>query len=131
MKLTDTLPTLFHHNRWANLRILERCSELSEEQLTATTAGAYGTIQDTIQHIIIAEQSYLSRISTGQPYRRPKGSPPLTIPEMTDAVRASGSGLIEWASRVKASDVVQVDWDGTPRDVPKTIILTNTVPKLW
>ena len=39
---------------------------------------------DTLQHIVSAEQSYFSRISTGQIYRRPKDAPPLTIAEMTE-----------------------------------------------
>jgi uncharacterized damage-inducible protein DinB len=44
---------------------------------------------------------------------------------MTESVRTTGSGLIEWVSKVQAGDTVQVDWEGRPRDVPKTIILTQ------
>jgi uncharacterized damage-inducible protein DinB len=127
MKPTDTLTTLFSHNLWANLRLLERCAELTPEQLAAAIPGAFGSIHDTLQHIVRAEQSYFSRISTGQPRRYPADAPPLTIAEMMESVRASGSGLIEWASKVQAGDTVQVDWEGTPRQVPKTIILTQAI----
>lgn len=127
MNPTDTLTTLFRHNRWANLRILERCAGLSGEQLDATLAGTFGSIRDTLQHIVTSERSYFSRISTGQPYRRPKDAPPLTIAEMMESVRMTGSGLIEWAPKVQADDTVQVDWEGTPREVPKTIILTQVI----
>ena len=127
MKPTDTLTTLFRHNRWANVRILEECAGLTDEQLDAAIVGAFGSIRDTLQHIVMAEQSYFSRISTGQPYRRPKDAPPVTIAEMTESVRATGSGLMEWAPRVQAGDMVQVDWQGTPRAVPKTIILTQAI----
>jgi uncharacterized damage-inducible protein DinB len=127
MNPSNTLTTLFRHNCWANLRILERCARLSNEQLDATIAGTYGSIRDTLQHIVTSEQSYFSRISTGQPYRRPKEAPPLTIAEMTESVRTTGSGLIEWAPKVQANDTVRVDWEGTPRDVPKTIILTQVI----
>jgi uncharacterized damage-inducible protein DinB len=123
----DTLTTLFSHHRWANLRILEACADLIDEQLDATLVGTYGSIRDTLQHIVVAEKSYLSRISTGQPYRRGKDLPPLTISEMTEMSQTSGSGLIEWASRVGADETVNVDWDGTPRDVPKTILLTQAI----
>ena len=101
MNTTDTLTTLFRHNRWANERILERCAGLTDEKLDATIVGTYGSIRDTLQHIATAERSYFSRISTGQPYRRPEGAPPLTIAEMTESVRTSGSGLIEGAPRCK------------------------------
>jgi uncharacterized damage-inducible protein DinB len=127
MKPTDTLTTLFSHNLWANLRLLERCAELTTEQLDTTTPGAYDSIHKTLQHIVTAEQSYFSRISTGQRHRRPEGEQPLTIAEMMESLRSTGLGLIEWASKVQADDIVQLDWDGTPRDVPKTIILTAVI----
>jgi len=127
MKPTDTLTTLFSHHLWANLRLLERCAELSSKQLAATISGAYGSIHDTLQHIVRAEQSYFSRISTGQMYQQPEDAPSLTIAEMMESLRTTGSGLIEWAPKVQASDTVQLDWDGTPREVPKTIILTQVI----
>jgi len=127
MKATDTVTALFSHNRWANLRLLERCAELTSEQLDATISGTFGSIRDTLQHIVTSEQSYFSRISTGQPRRRSEDAPPLTIAEMMASVRTSGSGFVEWAPKVQADDTVQVDWEGTPRDVPKTIILTQAI----
>jgi uncharacterized damage-inducible protein DinB len=123
----DTLTTLFSHNLWANLRLLERCAGLAGEELAATIPGTYGTIHDTLQHIITSERSYYSRISTGQPYRRPDDAPPLTIAEMIDAVTNTGSGFIEWATKVQTGDMVEINWDGTLRDVPKAIILTQVI----
>lgn len=123
----DTLTTLFRHNRWANLRLLDLCAGLTTEQLDATLIGTFGSIHDTFQHLVTAERSYLSRISTGQPYRRPKDAPPLTIAEMIESAKASGTGLIEWAPKVQAADVVSVDWEGAPRDIPKTILLTQAI----
>ena len=127
MNPSDTLTTHFRHNRWANVRIFERCAELTAEQREATIIGTFGSIRDTLQHIVTAERSYLSRISTGQPYRRPEDAPPWTLAEMTESVRASGTGLIEWAPKVQAGDTVQVNWEGAPRDVPKTILLTQAI----
>ncbi len=127
MESTDTLTTLFSHHLWANLHLLARCAELSEEQLKATVTGAYGSIYDTLQHIVKAEQSYFSRISTGQLFNHPKDAPPMTIAQMMVAARTTGEGLIEWAPKIKADDTVQIDWDGTPRAVPKTIILTQVI----
>jgi uncharacterized damage-inducible protein DinB len=124
---TDTLTTLFLHNHWANLRLLEQCATLTSEQLNATMTGTYGPIRDTLQHIATAERSYLSRIITGQPYRRPEGAAPMTLEEMSESLRTSGSGLAEWAAKVQADATVQVDWEGTPRQVPKTILLTQAI----
>jgi uncharacterized damage-inducible protein DinB len=127
MEPTDTLTTLFSHHLWANLRLLERCTELTREQLDAAISGAFGSVHDTLQHIVRSEQSYYSRISTGRPLHHPEDAPPLTIAEMVESVRTTGSGLIEWAPKVQAGDTVQIDWDGTPREVPKTILLTQVI----
>ena len=127
MKHTDTLTTIFSHNLWANLRIFERCSELTSEQLDAITSGTYGSIRDTLQHIVISERSYFSRISTGQRYNHPEDAPPMTLAEMMESLRTTGSGFIEWAPKVQAGDTVTIDWEGTPREVPKTIILTQVI----
>jgi uncharacterized damage-inducible protein DinB len=124
---TDTLTTLFSHHLWANLCLLERCAGLTREQLDASIPGSYGSIEETWRHIVTSEQSYFSRISTGKRYERPENETPMTFPEMADSLRTTGAGLIEWASKVQADDTVKVDWDGTPRDVPKTILLTQVI----
>jgi uncharacterized damage-inducible protein DinB len=52
----------------------------------------------------------------------------MTIAEMLESVRASGAGLIEWASKVQADDTVQVEWDdGMMREVPKAFYLTQAI----
>lgn len=127
MTPTDTLTTLFRHHMWANLRLLERCAALTSEQLDATISGAFGSIHDTLQHIVRSEQSYFARISTGESIRQSEGAPPLTIEEMMEAVRTTGLGLIEWAPKIQSDDTVVVDWEGTPRAVPKAIILTQVI----
>lgn len=127
MQPADPLTTLFRHHLWANLRLLERCATLTSDQLEATSAGAFGSIHATLHHIVTSEQSYFSRISTGQPRRYPDDAPLLTLAEMVESARTTGAGLIEWAPRVQAGDTVRIDWDGTPRDVPKTIILTQVI----
>lgn len=127
MEPTDTLSIVFRHNLWANLRLLEHCEARTSEQMEATIPGSRGTLHDTLQHIATSERSYFWRVSTGQPYRHPADAPPMSIAEMTESLRASGSGLIEWAPKVGVGDTVEVDWDGTPRRVPKSIILIQAI----
>ena len=127
MKPADLLTTLFHHNLWANIRLLERCSELSDAELDATLVGTYGSIRDTLQHIIWSELSLYTRIKTGQPYRRPEDSPKATLPELLESASTTGGGLIEEAGLAQVGDTVQVDRDGVPQDMPKTIILTQAI----
>lgn len=127
MPMEDTLTTMFRHHVWANLNLLEVCATLTDEQWNATIVGGFGSLHDTWQHIATAEQSYVSRISTGLPRRRPEDAPPLTMAELRESLQTTGSTLIVWAPRVQADDMVPIDWDGTMRDVPKTILLTQAI----
>lgn len=124
MKPADAVTTLFRHNQWANLRLLERCAELTEEQLDAGISGTYGSIRDTLRHIVTAERWYFSGVSTGELQDDP--NEPATIAEMAEMARNSGAGFIEWAPKVKAEDITfEVNADGTRWEVPTTIILTR------
>ncbi len=127
MKIEDTLTTLLRHHLWANLTLLERCSSLTSEQLDTTMVGAFGSIYVTLQHIAMSERSYFSRISTGKLFDRSTYPPKMTLAEITDSLRQTGEGLIEWGQKIKADEFVEVDWDGTPRATPKTILLTQAL----
>ena len=123
----DTLQIIFNHHLWANLRLFDRCRALTDEQLDSEIIGVYGSIRDTLLHIVRAEQSYFSRISTGKMYVHPTDAPPMTVTDMMAVAQATGEGFIEWAAKVQENDSVKIDWDGTLREVPKTIILNQVI----
>ena len=122
----DTLTTLFSHSLWANLQLLDVCTQLSDEQLDSTLDGTYGAIRETWLHIARAERSYFSRVSTGKRFEGGNDAP-MSLAEIAESLRLSGEGFIEWAPKVAADDTVEIDWDGVMRDVPKTILLTQTI----
>jgi len=123
----DPLTTIFQHNLWANLRLLESCTELTEEQLARDLLGTYASVRDTLQHIVTSERSYFARISTGQRYDHPDETTPMSVAEMIAMARETGSGLVEWATKVNADDTVVVDWEGRPRAVPKSILMVQAI----
>ena len=55
------------HNSWATRQLLEHCQGLTPEQLHATSDGNYGSILETLQHILGAEGRYRSRLSGKAP----------------------------------------------------------------
>lgn len=46
---------------------------------------------------------------------------------MRESLTNSGAGLIEWAAKVQGADTVEIDWDGTLRQAPKSILLTQAI----
>jgi uncharacterized damage-inducible protein DinB len=57
--LTDA----FAHHSWATLRVMDACDGLSPEQLATAAPGTYGSILDTLRHIVGADSWYLHRLS--------------------------------------------------------------------
>ncbi len=60
------LEDAFGHHVWATIRLIDVCSALSAEQLESPVFGTYGSILDTMRHIVGADASYLFRITGGR-----------------------------------------------------------------
>ena len=128
MRPYPVLETLYRHNLWANLSLMEVCKSLSEEQLERSAVGGCGTIIDTLRHIADSEESYIYRIKTGDPLVRPSNAQPKSLAQMEDSFRNSGAGLIDWAAKVGATDRVELTWITAEKvHVPKAIILTQAI----
>src|SRR5438477_4568365 len=50
------------HGVWANEQLLERCRALTDQHLELTVPGTYGTIRNTLAHIVASEEGYLVRL---------------------------------------------------------------------
>ena len=57
------LRRFFGHHLWATERLLEHCRTLSPEQLALTAPGTYGSIGDTLDHLMSSDRSYLSGVN--------------------------------------------------------------------
>jgi uncharacterized damage-inducible protein DinB len=55
------LTALFDYSYWANNRLLEVLSRLTPEQFTQPVAGSYGSIRNTMVHMLSAEWGWLDR----------------------------------------------------------------------
>ena len=60
--LTDA----FAHHAWATLRLIDACSELTAEQLATPVPGTYGSILDTMRHMVASDSWYLFVITDGE-----------------------------------------------------------------
>ena len=89
------LVKLFEHNNWANLRMVDACSTLSDEQLDSEPRSAtIGSIRQTLSHLAGAQAGYLSLL-TLPVEERIRHSP--AFDELQGSVTKSGEGLLELA----------------------------------
>jgi uncharacterized damage-inducible protein DinB len=61
--VTAALEHVLRHNAWATRTLLEHCASLGAEALDLEARGTYGTLYGTLQHIVGAEQWYVSLLT--------------------------------------------------------------------
>jgi len=54
------LDDAFRHNTWATIRLIDICAELTPAQLSAPTPGTFGSVHETLRHIVSSDGWYLS-----------------------------------------------------------------------
>jgi uncharacterized damage-inducible protein DinB len=54
----------FAHHTWATIRLIDACLALSAQQLQTTVPGTFGSILETLRHVVGADASYLF-VTTG------------------------------------------------------------------
>jgi uncharacterized damage-inducible protein DinB len=91
------LEKLFEHNNWANDRIIQACSALSDEQLDAEPKSAtQGSIRSTLIHFVTGQEGYL-RLLTLPVEERREPLPDLPFAELQSSASASGEALLALA----------------------------------
>ena len=74
----------FDHHAWANLQVIDACLTLDAAQLQTVVPGTYGSILDTVRHIVGADASYLNVLTGGR-------TPPIDEDRMDVAALRSAS----------------------------------------
>jgi len=61
MTSAKDLRALYDYGYWANGKLLEVVSQLTQEEFTQAVAGSYGSVRNTLVHILSAEWGWLDR----------------------------------------------------------------------
>ncbi len=126
--MSTVLVEFFKHNLWANLRLLDACSTLGDEHLSASVPGTYGSVGNTLVHIFGAEGRYVSRITRGEVVRpTPESAGFPGIEELRSRAQASGNALIEIAGSDQASQMVRFTYEGEQVELPASLLLVQAI----
>ena len=91
------LVKIFEHNNWANIRIIEACSSLNDEQLDAEPQSVTkGTIRRTLIHLVSSQYSYLRTLTL--PLEERLDALTVDFAELRESISKSGEGLLALAS---------------------------------
>jgi uncharacterized damage-inducible protein DinB len=78
------LEALYDYNYWANRRLLDAVARLTCEEFTRDVAGSYGSVRNTLVHILSAEWGWLERC--GGASRGPRLDP-ANFPDVRTLIR--------------------------------------------
>ncbi|MDX1415513.1 MAG: DinB family protein [Candidatus Promineifilaceae bacterium] len=113
---------LFKHNNWANLRLLDACGALSQEQLGHEAAGTYGTIIGTMTHLVRAQERYLYHLD-GYESSEPAQ---ITIKDLHKRASESGEVLRQFAQNITEDRVLTIGSE-EPEEIPAFVILLQAL----
>ncbi|MBZ0288641.1 MAG: hypothetical protein K8I30_13570 [Anaerolineae bacterium] len=90
------LVRIFEQNNWANQEIIEVCLTLTDEQLDAApTSATYGSIRETLLHLIASQKGYLRTLILPLEDRRDPVM--LTLEEVQESATESGQAFLALA----------------------------------
>lgn len=84
------LEDAFGHHVWATLRLMDACRELSPEQLDTAVPGTYGSILETMRHLVGADTWYLYRCSGERTQLIDEDA--MSLDELRAAMERNGAG---------------------------------------
>lgn len=123
----DHLRSIINHHLWATQLLIDRCLELSPEQLQLSTPGTYGSIHATLDHLVQSDRGYQRRIMNEE--RMPQSAEPLPLPTLRDEMARQASRWRELLDRVDGLDATMPaeEWEDPPYpEIPHAVGLFLT-----
>jgi peptidyl-prolyl cis-trans isomerase B (cyclophilin B) len=103
--MNEALVELYRHKTWATLRLIEHCRSLDDEHLDATSPGTYGTIRETLRHLVEAEEGYFKLLTHTQ-LSEPLPDGPASLEELAERIRRLGP---RWEAMAEDPDLAAAD----------------------
>ena len=120
------LADAFGHHVWATIRVLDACATLDDVQLATIVPGTYGSIIDTLRHLVGADVFYLNVLSgRAEPFDEEASD----IPTLRAVMEAHGpvwQGLVTDEIDA-ATDVIEFEDSGYESHAPLGIRLAQAV----
>jgi len=106
--------------------MMEGCRGLSEGQLDTAVEGTYGTIRDTITHLVRAESGYVFRLKGGERiFGRQDPFP--GIDRAIEVLEQTGAALEEVAADLDPNRIIEIVTEDATTQIPGFVVLLQAV----
>jgi uncharacterized damage-inducible protein DinB len=106
----QTLRAMAYNNAWANHRLHAACARLTQADFEAPTMGFFGSIQATLNHILVIDRFYVDALAGGTLGAAAWADrvPCPTMSDLRPAQAAIDRRLIAWCEALNESGVDRV-----------------------
>jgi uncharacterized damage-inducible protein DinB len=128
--LLDNFRLMSRYNAWANVRLYEVCAGLPDGEYFKTRPAFFKSIHRTLNHILLADRIWLSRIKREMPITLPLDTELYTTLDALRAARvAEDEGIIGYVGGLRDADLPQdvhySNTRGDPFRTPLGVILQH------
>jgi len=107
---------LIRYNNWANAQVFAACQNLTADQLDTAASGVYGTIRDTMEHIIRAEADYIGRLTGNGPQPPFRWRAQAALADLVAFADTVAATMLDAIQRVPPDQIVHEEEDGNTLD---------------
>lgn len=106
---TSLLDDAFAHHLWATVRLIDACLPLSPEQLATSVPGTYGSIIQTLRHLVDGDGSYLYGLTGDRAHAI--NTDGMDLRELQAAIKANSAAWSLLLSQSRDPDAVTLELD--------------------
>ena len=123
----STFHDLSRHHVWATDSLLAYCESLDDATMQATVPGTYGSILQTLQHLVDSDGSYIARITNAWPEGHPwSDDQDVDLATLRERAAILGKILIEFLDGEWDVDKVYLAYGGDDVfEVPAGVFVTQ------
>jgi uncharacterized damage-inducible protein DinB len=101
------LQTLYDYGYWADRKLFEVISRIPPEQFTQSVGGSFGSIRNTVVHIMSAEWGWLERCGGAKRGPKLNGADYPTVESVTETSNKIEKHVREFLATLKDDDVAR------------------------
>jgi uncharacterized damage-inducible protein DinB len=104
----ETIRQLFDYNAWANQRTIAGCESISNEQFLQQVGGSFGSVRNTLAHIMDVEWLYHERWQGRAPATFPKAENYSSLADIKTRWKSIDADISRYVSALSANDITRV-----------------------
>ena len=123
----SVLIELIRYNNWANEKVFAAIQRLTPDQQAASAPGAYGSIHQTMGHIVAAEADYINRLTGKGPRPHFRWEDEPSVNDIFVFSNTVADALLDAVQRVPPDHIVHEEEDGNTMDYKASLLFIQVI----